>query len=177
MPYGYPSYYGSGYGSELSVFNLKTDVGRVAGGPVAGWDDEVATGVSVSGGTVFSHALSSPDTTGETNPAPEAVYRNCRYELGVTTIDATYSGLIADAVYSFRTHHWSHGGELLNDCTMKCTGNAVEQFSVAMNFALNGVYIQEFSVRADGAGEILLVFEKVVTGCVVNGIDITFESL
>jgi hypothetical protein len=175
MPYGYPSYYGGGYpsGGGGAGVALKTDIGRVAGGVVAEWDDEVATGVSVAGGTAFTHAAGTVDTTGEVNPAPEAVNRNCRYELGAGSITATYSGLTPTTVYSILTHHWSHGGELLTNCTMKCTANTVEKFNEAMNVALNGVYIKEFTVAANGSGEIVLVFQMVATGCVVNGIEVT----
>jgi hypothetical protein len=176
MPYGYPSYYGGGYpsGGGAGALDLKIDIGRVASGVVAGWDDEVTTGVVVANGTPFTHAAGPVDTTGETDPATEAVYRNCRYELGATAINATFSGLTPAHVYSIRTHHWSHGGELTSDCTMKCTANGVEKFSQAMVFPIDGVWIKEFTVAADGAGVILLAFEKVVTLAIVNGIEVAF---
>jgi chitodextrinase len=149
----------------------KIDIGRTTGGVVSLWDDEVTTGVSVSGGTAFNQTADTPDTTGETSPAPEAVYRNCRYELGAGAITAVVSGLTPSATYTFRTHHWSSSGNISSSMTMKCTANGVEKFNQAMVFSANGVYIQSFTVAADGSGEVTLVFEKVTTGAIVCGIE------
>lgn len=150
----------------------KIDIGRTTGGVVALWDDEVTTGTSVSGGTTFNQAADAVDTTGETNPAPEDVYRNCRYELGAGAITAVISGLTPSANYNFRTHHWSSGGNITNTLTMKCTANGVEKWNQAMVFVgADGVWIKDFAVAADGSGEVTLVFEKVTTAAVVCGIE------
>jgi hypothetical protein len=165
--------YGVAYTPPPPPSSSKIDVGRTTGGVVSGWDDEVTTGTSVSGGTAYNQAADTPDTTGETSPAPEAVYRNCRYELGSGQITAVISGLTPSTTYNFRTHHWSSNGNITGSLTMKCTANSVEKFNAAMSFALNGVYIQSFTCAADGSGEVTLVFEKVTTGAVVCGIEWT----
>jgi hypothetical protein len=164
--------YGVAYTPPPPPPSAKIDIGRTTGGVVALWDDEVTTGTSVSGGTAFNQAADTPDTTGETNPAPEAVYRNCRYELGAGAITAVISGLTPSANYNFRTHHWSSGGNITNTLTMKCTANGVEKFNQAMVFVgADGVWIKDFAVAANGSGEVTLVFEKVVTAAVVCGIE------
>lgn len=160
-------------GTPVTPVSLKIDIGRVASGEVAGWDDEVTTGVSVSGGTTYTHGSGTVDTTGETDPAPEAVYRNVRYELGASPISAMFSGLTPSATYNFRTHHWTHSGEITDLPTFSCDANGVEKFNQQFNFAGNGVYIMEFSADADGSGEVLLEFTKVITGAILNGIEIT----
>jgi hypothetical protein len=158
-------------GSLTPPTPMRVDIGRTSGGAVSGWGDEATTGVTATGGTVFDQTADTPDTTGETSPAPEAVYRHCRYELGAGTITVAITGLTPSATYSFRTHHWTSSGNISSSMTMKCTANGTEVFNQAMSFSVNGVYIQSFTVAADGSGNVSLVFEKVTTGAIVCGVE------
>lgn len=127
-----------------------------------------------SGGSAAS-TTATIDTSGVTNPAPQAVYQNCRWFNGMLTY--TVTGLTADASHTVRLH-WAeltfnaanqrkfhvnvNGTRVLTDFDVRATAGA-----------LNKAVVREFTAAANGSGQITVTFSKgAIENPFISGIEV-----
>jgi O-glycosyl hydrolase len=115
----------------------------------------------VSGGTMYTpNPTGTITTTGVTNPAPLAVYKNERY--GAFTY--TVPGLTPGATYNVRLHFveifWTASGKRNFNVAINGTKvlNAFDIFATAGGS--NKVTIQQFSATANASGQIVITYSN-----------------
>jgi hypothetical protein len=125
-----------------------------------------------SGGTPATSGA-GVDTSAVTNPAPQAVYQSERF--GSFSFGA--SGLQPGRTYTVRLHFteffWTQPGQRVFNVVINGT-QVLSQFDIiAQTGGQNRAAVREFSVPADGSGEIAIQFITIVDNAKVSGIEIT----
>lgn len=133
----------------------------------------------LGGGTYFSSA--SVDTSGVTNPAPEAVYQNSRYGNFTYTIP-TFN---PNAAYQVRLHfnepYWgtilsgNNGGAGSRVFNVSVNGTQVlNNFDVYQTAGgANKAVVEQFNTTSDSVGFITIHFDTVADNALVSGIEIS----
>jgi glucosylceramidase len=124
-----------------------------------------------SGGTPASSGA-AVGTSGVTNPAPQAVYQSERF--GSFSFGAT--GLQPGRTYTLRLHFneffWTQPGQRIFDVAINGT-TVLSRFDIiAQTGGQNRAAVREFSVAADGNGEIAVQFVTIVDNAKVSGIEV-----
>jgi predicted GNAT family acetyltransferase len=125
-----------------------------------------------SGGAIAASSTTI-DTSGVSNPAPQAVYQSNRYG---GTFSYAVPGLTAGASYTVRLHfaetYWTAAGQR----TFNVSINGQQVLSnfdiVASAGAANKATVQQFTTTADSSGKITIQFTTVKDNAQVNGIEI-----
>ena len=139
-----------------------------AGGGAAG---AFGADTSFSGGATFSYA-DPINTSGVTNPAPQAVYNTERYG----SFTYTMPNLTPGATYAVRLHfaeiYWSAAGQRVFNVAIN--GSPVlSNFDI---FATAGgkdiAVVKEFSTTAGGFGTIAMQFTTVTDNAKISGIEV-----
>jgi len=129
-----------------------------------------------SGGTTYTSSA-TVDTSGVSNPAPQAVYRTVRYG----NFSYTIPNLTANGTYTVRLHfnelYWGTGGD---DATGKRVFNvSANGTQVLSNYDIyqsaggaNKAIVEQIPATADANGNITLQFTTVTDNAMVNGIEV-----
>ena len=124
-----------------------------------------------TGGTAVT-AAKTVDTSGVTNPAPQAVYQTNRFG----TFSYTVPGLTAGASYTVRLHFaetfWTAAGQRLFNVVINGQQVLTNFDILATAGAANKAVIEQFTVTADTNGRITLQFNTVKDNAQVNAIEI-----
>jgi hypothetical protein len=135
---------------------------NVGGGAVSPYIAE--SGFTASSAT---NAL-TPDTSGVTSPAPDAVYQSCRYSL--TSFTKTLSGLTPGGLYLIRSHSMWYS----TNWTMGIKGQRCSKGLIVFHLG-HGRRRRKgrgtFNATADGSGEILLEWTADVTLALVSALE------
>jgi hypothetical protein len=149
-----------------------------AGGAIAG---SFAADEDFSGGTTYSSS-STVDTSGVTNPAPQAVYQTVRFG----NFTYTVPNLTPNTNYTLRLH--------FNELYFGANGNSGGVGSRIFNVSVNGtqalsnfdIYqaaggankaiVEELPATTDSSGNITIQFSSVVDNAMVNGIEVDSGS-
>ncbi|WP_376796449.1 malectin domain-containing carbohydrate-binding protein, partial [Thermogemmatispora sp.] len=139
-----------------------------AGGPAVG---SFVADTYYSGGTTASTS-NAIDTSGVTNPAPQAVYQSNRYGNFTYTIP----GLTAGATYLVRLHfaetYWTAAGKRVFNVSINGQ-QVLSNFDIyAAAGGANKAVVKEFSVTASGSGTLTIQFSTVVDNAQVNGLEV-----
>jgi hypothetical protein len=124
-----------------------------------------------SGGTGFS-TTTTITTSGASNPAPAGAYQSERY--GNFTYN--FTGLTAGSAYLVRLHfaeiYFTSAGSRLFDVRLNGT-TALSSFDVfSAAGGANRALVREFSVNADGAGQLAVQFVSVRDSAKVSAIEV-----
>ena len=128
-------------------------------------DTDFSGGSTVTSGNTIN-------TSGVTNPAPQAVYQSNRYG----NFSYAIPGLTAGASYTVRLHfaetYWTAAGSRVFNVSIN--GNQVlTNFDIiAATGAANKAVVQQFTATADSSGKITIQFTTVKDNAQVNGIEI-----
>jgi len=138
------------------------------GGGAAGW---FVADSGFSGGNASS-TTSTIDTSGLTNPAPQAVYQANRYGNSTCTI----SSLTPNATYWVRLHfaesYWPAAGKRVFNVSIN-GANRLSNFDIfAAAGGQNRAVIREFYAAANGIGQMVLQFATVTDNAQINGIEV-----
>jgi hypothetical protein len=139
-----------------------------AGGPAVA---PFVADTDFSGGSTAS-VTNTIDTSGVTNPAPQAVYQSNRYGNFTYTIP----GLTAGGSYTVRLHfaeeYWSAAGKRVFNVSINGT-QVLTNFDI---FATAGgeykAVVEQFSTTASSSGTITIQFVTVTDNAQVNGIEV-----
>ncbi|MEO8955192.1 MAG: malectin domain-containing carbohydrate-binding protein [Ktedonobacteraceae bacterium] len=139
-----------------------------SGGPAVA---PFAADTDFTGGTAVSTSK-TVDTSGVSNPAPQAVYQSNRYgnfSYGIT-------GLTAGASYPVRLHfaetYWTAAGQRTFNVSINGQQVLTNFDIVAAAGAANKAVVEQFTATADSSGKITLQFTTVKDNAQVNGIEI-----
>ncbi len=139
-----------------------------AGGSAAG---SFQADAFFSGGTTAS-TTSAIDTSGVSNPAPQAVYQSERYG----NFTYTFPNLQAGASYTVRLHfaefYWSNAGQRVFNVSINGTQVLSNFDIIAAAGAKNKAIVRQFSAAANGSGQIVIQFSTVVDNAKASGIEI-----
>ncbi len=143
-----------------------------AGGPAA---SPFIADTDFSGGSTAS-VSNAIDTSGVTNPAPQAVYQSNRYGNFTYTIP----GLTASGSYTVRLHfaeeYWTAAGKRVFNVNINGT-QVLTNFDI---FATAGgeykAVVEQFSATATGSGTIAIQFVTVTDNAQINGIEVLASS-
>ena len=129
-----------------------------------------------SGGNTYA-TTTTIDTSGVSNPAPQAVYQTERYG----NFSYTLPNLIPGAHYTVRLHFaeifWNSSGKRVFNVALN--GQPVlSNFDIyATAGGANKAVIEPFTTTADANGQIAIQFSTVVDNAKVSGIEVNFASL
>lgn len=151
--------------------NLKIDCGRTTPGTIDGYTEDVY----FIGGTAFSFAYSSVDTTGIVNPPSVAVYNSIRYITSGQTLIYTIPGLNATAKYKVRCHAVSQN--VTDTCNVQCNGNSVSNFAISNGIGGIGKLIEFNSVAPNGSNQIIITMTQVAGSPYFSAIEIIEEVI
>lgn len=147
------------------------DIGRTSGGLVSGWNDETTLGISNTGGTAFNVVTGTFRKLGVIQPAPEAVYRQCRYTVG-TSQSYDFPNFTAGVEHLVRLHCWCDGGTITSLWTMDIEVDGVVLGNdVVFNIALDGAIVFEF-YHTPASSTVNIVLTKVDTAAILSGIEV-----
>ena len=139
-----------------------------AGGGAAGAFAADAFG---AGGQIYS-ATASIDTSGVTNPAPQAVYQTERYG----NFSYAIPGLTAGKTYTVRLHfaelYWTSSGKRVFNVASNGTAVLTNFDIYAAAGGANKAVVKQFTATADSSGTITVQFSTVVDNAKVSGIEI-----
>jgi|SRR5438552_2131789 len=115
---------------------------------------------------------SSVDTSGVSNPAPQAVYQTERYG----NFTYTLPGLKSGVPYTVRLHeaetYWTGSGQ----CSFNASINGQQVLSTFDIYAAAGgankAIVEQFTTTADATGQITIQFTSVKDNAKVDGIEI-----
>ena len=141
-----------------------------AGGPAAA---PYSADADFNGGAAVSTA-NVIDTSGVTNPAPQAVYQTNRVGL---TFSYAIPNLTAGKTYTVRLHfaetYWTATGKRVFNVSIN-TQSVLSNFDiVAAAEGANKAVVKQMTATADGSGIITIQFTSVVDQAQINGIDIS----
>ncbi len=129
-----------------------------------------------NGGSTYS-TTSSIDTSGVSNPAPQAVYQTERYG------DFSYnlSGLTPGRAYTVRLHfaeiYWTSSGQRLFNVAINGQ-QVLTSFDIyATAGAANKAVVEQYNATADASGQIAVQFTSVNDNAKVNGIEVIGGSI
>src|SRR6185437_10837286 len=143
---------------------VQVDSGGPAVAPFAADED-------FSGGSTASvtHAI---DTTGVTNPAPQAVYQSNRYG----NFSYAITGLTVGHTYTVRLHfaeeYWTTAGSRIFNVSINGQQVLTNFDILATAGAQYKAVVEQFAVTASSSGMITIVFTTVKDNAQVNGIEI-----
>ena len=151
---------------------MPTDSAVNAGGPATG---NFAADEYYSGGNTYS-TTASIDTSGVSNPAPQAVYQTERFG----NFTYTFPNLKPGAQYTVRMHfaeiYWTSSGQRLFNV-------AINGQQVLTNFdiyatagAANKAIVEQFTATADANGQITIQFTSVKDNAKISGIEVLASS-
>ncbi len=139
-----------------------------AGGPAA---SPFVADTDFSGGSTAS-VSNTIDTSGVTNPAPQAVYQSNRYGNFTYTIP----GLTASAAYTVRLHfaeeYWTKAGQRVFNVSINGQQVLTNFDIVATTGAEYKAVVEQFNATASSGGSITIQFTTVVDNAQVNGIEV-----
>jgi len=124
------------------------------------------------GGQLYA-TTASIDTSGVTNPAPQAVYQTERYG----NFSYVVPGFIPGKTYTVRLHfaelYWTSSGKRSFNVAINGT-QVLTNFDIyATTGGTNKATVQQFTTVADGNGHITIQFTTVVDNAKISGITIT----
>jgi beta-glucanase (GH16 family) len=126
-----------------------------AGGSAAG---QFIADANVSGGTIAAPTTSTIDTTGVTNPAPQAVYQTERYG----TFTYTFGGLTSGLSYKIRLHlvefYWSSANARAFNVSINGTQVLTNYDIFAAAGGQNKAIVREFTSTPNGSGQIVIAY-------------------
>jgi hypothetical protein len=139
-----------------------------AGGSAAG---SFAADELYNGGSTYT-TTSTIDTSGVSNPAPQAVYQTERYG----NFTYTFPRLQAGAPYTVRLHesenYWTSSGQRSFNVSINGT-QVLSNFDIyAAAGAENKAIVEQFTATADASGQIAIQFTSVKDNAKVDGIEI-----
>jgi hypothetical protein len=112
------------------------------------------------------------NTSGVTNPAPQAVYQSNRYG----NFSYAVPGLTAGANYTVRLHfaetYWTAAGQRAFNVTINGKQVLTNFDILATAGAEYKAVVEQFTIAADSTGKITLQFTTVKDNAQVNGIEI-----
>jgi hypothetical protein len=139
-----------------------------AGGPAA---SPFVADTDYSGGSTAS-VSNTIDTSGVTNPAPQAVYQSNRYGNFTYTIP----GLTANAAYTVRLHfaeeYWTKAGQRVFNVSINGQQVLTNFDILATAGAEYKAVVEQFNATASSGGSITIQFTTVVDNAQVNGIEV-----
>ncbi|MDR3635134.1 MAG: malectin domain-containing carbohydrate-binding protein [Isosphaeraceae bacterium] len=143
-----------------------------AGGSAAG---SFLADTDFSSGSNTYSTTNTIDTSGVTNPAPQAVYQTERWSGGTFTY--TLPGLAPGGAYSvrldFAENYFTGSGQREFNVTINGT-QVLTNFDIfATAGAANKAVAETFSAAADSSGDITIAFTNVTGGSKVDGVEIT----
>lgn len=143
--------------STVSADTLNTTIFINAGGDAA---DNFVADTAFDQGNQYTDTSAPIDTSGVTDPAPQAVYQTCRWNSAFTY---TIPDLTAGTTYTVRLHWaelaWKAKGQRLFNVAI----NGVEVLSSFDVFATAGykkALVKEFKVTAPHDGQIVIAFSQ-----------------
>jgi hypothetical protein len=148
--------------------NVQINAGGAAASPFSA-DTDFSGGTTTSTGNTI-------DTSGVTNPAPQAVYQSNRYGNFTYTIPA----LTASAAYTVRLHfaetYWTQAGQRTFNVSINGQQVLTNFDILATAGAANKAVVEQFSATADSSGTITIQFSTVKDNAQVNGIEVLAAS-
>ena len=124
-----------------------------------------------TGGTTVT-SNHTVDTSGVSNPAPQAVYQSNRYG----NFSYSIPGLTAGKTYTVRLHfaetYWTAAGQRIFNVSSNGQQVLTNFDIIAAAGAANKATVQQFTATADSTGKITLQFTTVKDNAQVNGIEI-----
>ncbi|HEY3606669.1 MAG TPA: malectin domain-containing carbohydrate-binding protein [Pseudonocardiaceae bacterium] len=124
-----------------------------------------------TGGTTVT-TTNAINTSGVTNPAPQAVYQSNRFG----TFSYSEPGLNAGATYTVRLHFaetfWTAAGQRTFNVIINGQQVLTNFDMIATAGAANKAVVEQFAIPADANGRITLQFNTVKDNAQVNGIEI-----
>jgi hypothetical protein len=144
-----------------------------AGGAATG---SFAADENYSGGTTYS-TTASINTSGVSNPAPQAVYQTERYG----NFTYTLPNLIPGAQYTVRLHfaeiYWNSSGQRLFNVSINGQ-QVLSNFDIyAAAGGADKAIVEQYTATADANGQIAIQFTTVKDNAKVDGIEVNFASL
>jgi hypothetical protein len=128
-----------------------------------------------SGGSGWS-TTAAIDTSGVSNPAPQAVYQSVRYG----NFSYVLPGLAPGASYTVRLHFaevfYTAAGQRIFNVQINGSQVLTNFDIVAAAGAANKAVVKPFTVTADSAGKITINFVSVQGDAIVNGIEVLAAS-
>jgi fibronectin type 3 domain-containing protein len=138
-------------GATLGSYSIAVNSGGSAVSPFI-------ADANVSGGTVAAPAGSAIDTTGVTNPAPQAVYQTERYN----TFTYTFGSLATGTAYKVRLHFAEY---YFNGANMRKFNVTINGTKVLTNYDIfvaaggqNKAVVDEYMVTPNGSGQIIIAY-------------------
>ncbi len=139
-----------------------------AGGPAV---SSFAADMDFTGGSTAS-VSNTIDTSGVSNPAPQAVYQSNRYG----NFSYAIPGLTAGGSYTVRLHfaetYWTAAGQRTFNVSINGQQVLTNFDIVAAAGAANKANVQQFTATADSSGKITIQFTTVKDNAQVNGIEV-----
>jgi len=124
-----------------------------------------------SGGTART-VTNNIDTSGVTNPAPQAVYRSERYG----TVTYTFPNLSVGASYTVRLHfaelYWTATGKRIFNVLINGTTVLSNYDIYAATGARYKAIVREFTTTANTSGQIVINFNTITDNATIEGIEI-----
>ncbi|MBA2287790.1 MAG: family 16 glycosylhydrolase [Ktedonobacteraceae bacterium] len=140
-----------------------------SGGPAVA---PFAADTDFTGGTAVS-TTKTVDTSGVSNPAPQAVYQSNRYG----NFSYAVPGLTAGKSYTVRLHfaetYWTAAGQRTFNVSINGQQVLTNFDIVAAAGGANKATVQQFTATADSSGKITIQFTTVKDNAQVNGIEIS----
>ncbi|MDQ2902264.1 MAG: malectin [Chloroflexota bacterium] len=169
-----------GTSANLAIFGIISSTPPPSPTPIPG-GIQINSGGSASGtfvadtdftgGSTVS-VTKAIDTSGVSNPAPQAVYQSNRYG----TFSYSVPGLTAGKSYTVRLHfaetYWTAAGQRTFNVSINGQQVLTNFDIVASAGAANKATVQQFTATADSTGKITLQFTTVKDNAQVNGIEI-----
>ena len=155
-------------GVEVLPNTTADDVALDAGGGPSG---SYVADQSFSGGLPWSTGAAI-DTSGVSNPAPQAVYQTVRYG----NFTYTLSGLAPGGSYTVRLHFaeifFTAAGQRVFNVQINSSQVLTNFDIVVAAGAANKAIVTPFTATADATGEITITFVSVVNNALLNGLEI-----
>lgn len=160
-----------------SVNNAKIDAIEVlpltiainAGGGASG---NFMADTAYSGGTGVTNSSATINTSGVSNPAPQAAYQSERYGNFTYTI----SNLVPAAPYRVRLHfaetYWTQAGKRIFNVILNGVSSLANFDIFAAAGGANTAVVKEFIVPASATGTIAMQFTSVVNNAKVDAIEV-----
>ena len=133
-------------------------------------------------GTSTASVSNSINTSGVTNPAPQAVYQCCRYATtSGTNFTYTITGLIDNGQYTVRLHfaeNWFNGSGQREFNVLINGTQVLTNFDIyATAGAEFTAVVEQFTATANSSGTITINFNSTVNSALVSGIEVLSNTL
>ncbi len=179
-----------GSGAVTIAFTTVRDNAKVSGIEIVRQNPLVGAPVAVNAGGSATTGFSTDDnynggatyatnnaidTTGVSNPAPQAVYQSERFG----NFTYTFSGLTPGVSYAVRLHfaeiYWHAVGQRIFNVAINGTPE-LSNFDIYATVGANKATAQTYTVPANQSGNIAIVFTTVRDNAKVSGIEIASAS-